>query len=271
MRAVHRQQRQPAGRQNPAQLLEPQAGHAAVQMAEHRDRVHQIEVPVLVGQRRKKRRQRPAQGAVVAGRPVDRSRIDVAAETRRLGRQRREMGQHPPRPAAEVQHRAQLPRVPAGGAHEPGQLRRRLAPTLGKGVPPGGPGPRAQAARRHGAPGRRSGRRTVAQERVGQFARAPQDPAHGGRGLPGSRDGLDRPQGRRRAPAHQWQDGGPDGARVTARPDQPALRVRAAPELARGDPRAGRAGLCVHLPQPGPVSVAVVLGLLLSRDRVAAL
>src|SRR5579875_2490320 len=60
-----------------------------------------------------------------------------------------------------------------------------------------------------------------------------------------------------------------DVERRSARADQPALRGHPAPELARRAARRGRHGLRLYLPQSRPLPVAVVLGLVLSGDRLA--
>src|SRR5438445_13273314 len=49
------------------------------------------------------------------------------------------------------------------------------------------------------------------------------------------------------------------------------VRASAARQLARGPPRARRRPVRVYVPEPQPLPVAVVLGLVLQRDRVAAL
>ena len=58
------------------------------------------------------------------------------------------MRQHSARPAAEVQNRADLCRVAAGGTDEPGQLGRGLTSAFRERMRAGGAGARSQPARR---------------------------------------------------------------------------------------------------------------------------
>ena len=56
---------------------------------------------------------------------------------------------------------------------------------------------------------------------------------------------------------------------TTARGHPRDVRGDAAPELARGRPRHRSGAVRLHVPEPRPLPVAVVLGLVLHRDRVA--